>query len=324
MKHVFRLHGLPIEILSDRGPQFTSAVWKDFCRLLGARVALSSGFHPQTNGQTERMNQELETALRCLCSANPTSWSAQLAWVEYAHNSHASSSTGLSPFEISLGYQPPLFPSDQLQAAVPSVRSHLTRCRKIWSDTVAALRRASDSQARFANRRRRPAPQYTPGQKVWLSTRDIRLKNLNRKLAPRFIGPYEIEKVLSSSAVRLKLPSSLKIHPVFHVSLLNRYALVPFVHSPTPLHPPVLLMVTLSIPLGGYWTSAAGAGGFSTSLSGRGTVLRTALGFLVHFFQIPLWLGSLRPPVWLVLPCRQVAAVEGGVMLGSVFLCVLL
>lgn len=88
--HVFRLHGIPTDI--DRGLQFTSRVWKEFCNALEAQVSLSSGFHPQTNGQMERANQEranqeLEAALRCLASTNQTTWSEQLPWVEYAHNS---------------------------------------------------------------------------------------------------------------------------------------------------------------------------------------------------------------------------------------------
>ncbi len=89
VNHVFRVHGLPVDVVSDRGPQFVSKFWREFCRLLGATVSLSSGFHPQT----ERANQDVERVLRCLVSQNPTSWGQQLAWVEYAHNSLPVSST---------------------------------------------------------------------------------------------------------------------------------------------------------------------------------------------------------------------------------------
>uniref|UniRef100_A0A8D3E3V3 Gypsy retrotransposon integrase-like protein 1 n=1 Tax=Scophthalmus maximus TaxID=52904 RepID=A0A8D3E3V3_SCOMX len=95
--HVFRLHGLPIDVVSDRGPQFTSVFWREFCEQLGASVSLSSGFHPQSNGQMERKNQEMETALRCMTSRNPSSWSQLLPWVEYAHNTLTSSATGAFP-----------------------------------------------------------------------------------------------------------------------------------------------------------------------------------------------------------------------------------
>ncbi len=107
--------------------------WQEFCKLLGATVSLSSGFHPQSNGQTERANQDLEKVLRCLVSKNPSSWSQQLSMVEYAHNSLPVSSTGLSPFKCSLGYQPPIFPSLESEVAVPSTHAFVQRCRHTWS-----------------------------------------------------------------------------------------------------------------------------------------------------------------------------------------------
>ncbi|KAI3374601.1 hypothetical protein L3Q82_021170, partial [Scortum barcoo] len=109
INHVFRIHGLPTDIVSDRGPQFVSVFWKEFCRLLGATVSLSSGYHPESNGQTERMNQELETCLRCLVAQNKTTWSQHLTWIEYAHNTLPTAATGLSPFHVVHGYQPPVF-----------------------------------------------------------------------------------------------------------------------------------------------------------------------------------------------------------------------
>ncbi|KAI3356798.1 hypothetical protein L3Q82_003456 [Scortum barcoo] len=103
--HVIRFHGIPTDIVSDRGPQFIS----------------------QTNRQ-KRTNQEL-TALRCITAANPSSY---LPWVVFSHNSLVSSATGLSPFEASLGYQPPLFPRQERELAVPSVQHHLQRCKAVW------------------------------------------------------------------------------------------------------------------------------------------------------------------------------------------------
>lgn len=109
IENVFRLHGLPTDIVSDRGPQFASQFWREFCGLIGASASLSSGFHPQTNGQAERTNQILGRMLCTLAFRNPSSWCEQLPWVKYTHNSLPSLATGLSPFQSSLSYQPPLF-----------------------------------------------------------------------------------------------------------------------------------------------------------------------------------------------------------------------
>ena len=99
LENVFRIHGFPRNVVSDRGPQFISRFWKEFCSLVGAKVSLTSGYHPQSNGQMERLNQELEIGLRILSSQNPSLWSQQILWVEYAHNTLPCASTGLSPFE---------------------------------------------------------------------------------------------------------------------------------------------------------------------------------------------------------------------------------
>ena len=241
VQHVFRLHGIPLDIVSDRGPQFSSQVWCAFCRALGASASLSVGYHPQTNGQTERANQDLETALRCVTARHPASWSTHLPWIEYAHNSLVCSATGMSPFMTSNGFQPPLFPSQEADSAVPSMQGHLRRAHQVWWEARAALSRTAARNKRLADLHRTPAPDYQPRQKVWLSSWDLPLQTESKKMAPRYIGLYVIDRVINPSVVRLRLPPALKVHPSFHVSLLKPVSTSPLSPPAEPPPPPRII-----------------------------------------------------------------------------------
>ncbi len=236
LQHVFRLHGFPQDVVSDRGPQFASRFWKAFCQLIGATASLSSGFHPQSNGQMERTNQEIETTLRCLVSSNPTHWSKHLIWAEFAHNTLRHSSIGMSPFECQYGFQPPLFSEQESEVGVSAAQHLVQRCRRVWRKARAALLKSSQLQQQRANRRRRPAPTLHPGQKIWLSSKDLPLKVESHKLAPRFIGPFKVIRKVNPVSYRLLLPKSLRIHPTFHVSRLKPVKYSPL--SPATRPPP--------------------------------------------------------------------------------------
>jgi len=237
LNHVVKFHGFPKSIVSDRGPQFVSRFWTAFCSLIGAQVNLSSGYHPQSNGQTERLNQELETGLRVLAAQSPKSWSKQLMWIEYAHNSLPCVSTGFSPFQCVYGYQPPLFPDLERDVRVPSALAMVRRGRRFWARARQTLLRKSDHYKRAADRRRVPAPPLQAGQRVWLSTRNLNLRGMSRKLAPRFVGPFPISKIINPVAVRLRLPKTMRVHPTFHVSCVKpalESDLVPRSRPPPP------------------------------------------------------------------------------------------
>ncbi|KAK3568259.1 hypothetical protein QTP86_002786 [Hemibagrus guttatus] len=220
-QHVFRNFGLPEDIVSDRGPQFTSRVWGALCGRLGIGVSLSSGYHPQSNGQAERLNQEIGRFLRSYCSREQHRWSEFLPWAEYAQNSLIHSSTGLTPFQCVLGYQPPLFPWSGEPSDVPAVEEWYRLSQEVWERAHVRLQRAVRRQRIQADRRRRPHPSYQVGQKVWLSTRNLRLRLPCRKLSPKFVGPFEIVRRVNPVAYRLRLPASYRICPTFHVSLLK-------------------------------------------------------------------------------------------------------
>ncbi|KAK3545984.1 hypothetical protein QTP70_018816 [Hemibagrus guttatus] len=210
--HMFQNFGLHEDIVSDRGSQFTFQVWGSLCARLGIGVSLSSSYHPQSNGQVERLNQEIGRFLRSYCSREQHRWSEFLPWAEYAQNSLIHSSTGLMPFQCVLGYQPPLF---------PAVEEWYRRSQEVWERAHVRLQRAVHKQRIQADRCHRPHTSCQVGQKVWLSTRNLRLKLPCHKLSPKFIGPFEIVRQVNPVAYRLRLPAAYRICPTFHVSLLK-------------------------------------------------------------------------------------------------------
>ncbi|KAK3534511.1 hypothetical protein QTP86_016580 [Hemibagrus guttatus] len=190
-----KLVPLKEDIVSDRGPQFTS--------------------------RAERLNQEIGHFLRSYCSREQQRWSEFLPWAEYAQNSLTHSSTGLTPFQCVLGYQPPLFPWSGEPSSVPAVEEWYRRSQEVWERAHVRLQRAVRRQRIQADRHRRPHPAYQVGQMVWLSTRNLRLRLPCRKLSHKFIGPFEIVRQVNPMAYRLRLPASYRICPTFHASLLK-------------------------------------------------------------------------------------------------------
>ncbi|KAL0161769.1 hypothetical protein M9458_045494, partial [Cirrhinus mrigala] len=216
--NVFRVYRLPEDIVSDRGTQFTSQVWRAFCKQLDINVSLTSGYHPQANGQVERLNQEIGRYLRTYCSRDQHRWSEFLPWAE---NSLTHSSTGLTPFQCILGSQPPLFPWSGEPSSVPAIDDWMRRNERVWDSAHVRLQRAVRIQEFQANRRRCPHPPYQPGQRVWLSTKDIKLRLPSRKLSPRYVGPFKILKRINEVTYQLELSANYRISPSFHVSLLK-------------------------------------------------------------------------------------------------------
>ncbi|KAK3554896.1 hypothetical protein QTP86_000926 [Hemibagrus guttatus] len=188
--HMFRNFGLPEDIVSDRGPQFTSRVWGSLCARLDIAVSLSSSHHPQSNGQAERLNQEIGRFLRSYCSREQQRWSEFLPWAEYAQNSLTHSSMGLMPFQCVLGYQPPLLPWSGEPSDVLAVEEWYRLSQEVCERAHVRLQRAVRRQRIQADRHRRPHPAYQVGQRVWLPTRNLRLKLPCRKLSPKFIGLF--------------------------------------------------------------------------------------------------------------------------------------
>ncbi|KAI2657473.1 Transposon Tf2-11 polyprotein [Labeo rohita] len=174
-----------------------------------------------TNGRTERKIQELGRYRRAYCHEDQHSWSRFLPWAEYAQNSLRQDTTGLTPFQCVLEYQPPLFPWLEEPSNVPAVDHWFRESERVWDSAHHHLQRAVRRNKHFADARRRIAPRYQPGDLVWLPTRDLRLPC--RKLSPHYIGPFKILRQINDVTFQLQLPPRYRIHPTFHVSLLKPF-----------------------------------------------------------------------------------------------------
>ncbi len=164
--YVFRFYGLPDDIVSDRGPQFTSRVWTAFFRFLNVNISLTSCYHPESNGQIESLNQEVTRFLRSYCHPNQADWSRYLFWAEYAQNSLRKTSTGLTPFKCVLGFQPPLFPWSGEPSELPAVNDCLRRSEITWNEAHTHLQSSVRKQKEQADHHRHPNPVYVPGSWV--------------------------------------------------------------------------------------------------------------------------------------------------------------
>src|SRR3954470_22402332 len=242
--HIFRLHGLPKSIVSDRDAKFTSKFWKSLFQTLGTKLAMSTAFHPQTDGQTERANRTLEDMLRAFTSYRQDDWDLHLTAAEFACNNAPNASTGMSPFKVNYGRDPghPYSTVTKVPDHVPAVEEFLegiTNASKVARDSLV---QAKANQEKNANKSRRDI-QFEVNDQVLLSSAHINLasqaKRPSKKLQHRFIGPYRIIQKISAVAYKLELPSTLKIHPVFHVSLLHPYTSPDAVdHRPPTSLPP--------------------------------------------------------------------------------------
>ncbi|KAG1954691.1 retrotransposable element [Pimephales promelas] len=162
-QQIFRHFGIPEDIVSDRGPQFISCVWRAFFNLLWVSVSLTSGYHPQSNGQTERKIQEIRRYLRSYCHDHQDCCSHYLPWAEYAQNSLRQSSTGLTPFQCILGYQPPLFPWNGEPSNVPAVHHWFQMSERVWDSAHVHLQRAVRRHKSQADARRSATLTINPG-----------------------------------------------------------------------------------------------------------------------------------------------------------------
>lgn len=227
-----RLFGLPQRLVSDRDKLFTSKFWKALYGRLGVKLQMSTAFHPETDGRSERTNKTAIQVLRQYISRQQKDWTTHLSAAEYAMNMVKNDSTGVSPFELVLGFQPSVLPPpSSTPSPVPAVEWTLAAREGRIREARDALSAAKVRQADQANRRRGDEPTFEKGDRVMVDSSDRRSRFKSRtqdaraaKLFPRWDGPYEIlEAFPENSTYRLALPATDKAHPVFHASKLKVY-----------------------------------------------------------------------------------------------------
>jgi transposase InsO family protein len=239
IQHVFTKHGLPAHIVSDRGKLFVSRFWRSLCKALDVNSDLSTAYHPETDGQTERVNQSLEQYLRIYINYQQDDWATQLPLAEFVYNNTPHSATGVSPFFANKGYHPRLTIN---LTDVPAHEAHLAaeNLRDLHQYLREQIQVANETYSRFADPHREETPNWPVGTLVWLDLQNIKTKRQAKKLDHKRHGPFAILKKVSTHAYKIELPSSMKgIHDVFHVSLLEPVAKEYYPSRQLPKPPPV-------------------------------------------------------------------------------------
>ena len=231
IENIFRHHGLPSDIVSDRDTRFTSEFWNEVMKTLEISLSMGTAFHPQTDGQTERQNRVIEEMLRHFVNYNQDNWVELLPIVEFAINNSKSISSGYTPFELEYGVDPI---SQPLQQIVDSESNRITDANEFVTRIAQTLKQARDNlvtaqqrQIRAANRYRRLI-QFNDGDMVLLNSEFYHRASLSgqptQKLSQKWLGPFKIIKAWSDHEYQLELPHDMeRIYPIINVENLKLF-----------------------------------------------------------------------------------------------------
>jgi hypothetical protein len=228
-KEIWRLHGLPSDIVSDRDTRFTSHFWRELTKHLGIELSMSTAFHPQADGQTERINAILEQYLRHFCGFQQDDWAELLPLAEHAYNTAVSETTKMSPFFANYGYQPetqwvrPAEPGSEANFTNPASELLIARWKGIWELLQENIHEAQQRMAKWYNAKAQEQLKFKVGDKVMIDARHFKTKRPSKKLDHKKIGPVRIVKLIGKRAVRVELPTMMKQHNVFNVTTLEHY-----------------------------------------------------------------------------------------------------
>ncbi|KAK3029157.1 hypothetical protein RJ639_039712 [Escallonia herrerae] len=228
-RYVVKYWGMPQDIVSDRDSCFTGNFWTELFKLFGSQLSMSSSYHPESDGQTERFNSMLEEYLRHFVSATQKNWVKLLDVAQLCFNSRKSSSTGKSAFEIVNGQQPLLPHTVNVPNAGKSPRA--ISFSEEWRQNIdlahSYLEKAARRMKKHADKNRR-SQEFNVGDKVMvkLLQQDRKfLRGRDSRLLQKYEGPLTIVKKIGKMAYKVDPPHwwSRQLHPVFHVSILKPF-----------------------------------------------------------------------------------------------------
>uniref|UniRef100_A0A183CNF2 Chromo domain-containing protein n=1 Tax=Globodera pallida TaxID=36090 RepID=A0A183CNF2_GLOPA len=222
MEHCWKLHGTPETVVSDRGPTFASKFMKELYQALKIRPRLSTAYHPETDGQTERINQMVEAFLRTYVSFRQHDWASLLPFAEFAYNNSFHSSIGMTPFFANSARHPSIDGTPLEDGSVPEASAHAQRIHDNLEEAKASLTLSKERDKEYADQRRLEDP-FIIGDKVWLSHDHISSNRPSIKLSHKRLGPFTILEAIGRNAYKLELPPSMTMHPVVNVSRLAKY-----------------------------------------------------------------------------------------------------
>jgi len=239
LHQVWKLHGLPKCVVSDHGPQFVARFTKELYRLLGIKLASSTAWHPQTDRQTECVNQELDQYLWLFVNERQDDWYDLLPMAEFQHNNHVHSATQQPLFLLNTRRLPHMgFEPQQNPSGLETVNEFMERMKTAIEEAKSVIRKAQDNMKKYYDRRRTPAPVFKPGDKVFLDASDIWTMRPSQKLSHQRLGPFVVERQIGPMAYRLRLPHRMKqLHLVFNVVKLTLALDDPITGQKTEDHP---------------------------------------------------------------------------------------